>query len=121
MKGVRELNSRKMLEYHNITLESLAFAWAVDNRIKVSSARAVTGCVLAVSAFSKSWDRNLAYSSPIISQASSVNDGFMHFAISIYFLTNSGANTLSFDLVCPRPPSFLSHIGVSFSELSFSS
>ena len=104
-----------------ITLDNLALACAVDKRISVSRALAVTGCVLAVSAFSKSCDRNFAYSSPIISQASSVKDGFMHLAISIYFLTNSGDNTLSFDLVEPRPPSFLSHIGVSLSAPSASS
>ena len=52
--------------------ESLALAWAVDRRIKVSRARAVTGWVRAKSEFSKSWDRNFEYSSPISSQASSV-------------------------------------------------
>ena len=102
------------LNYKTFTLESLAFAWAVDNRISVSSALAVTGCVLATSEFSKSWDLNLAYSSPIISHASSVNKGFMHLAISRYFFTNSGAKSLSFDLVCPTPPAVVSHIGVSF-------
>ena len=35
-----------------ITLDNLALACAVDKRISVSSALAVTGCVLAVSAFS---------------------------------------------------------------------
>ena len=52
--------------------ESLALAWAVERRISVSRARAVTGWVRAKSEFSKSWDRSFEYSSPIISQASSV-------------------------------------------------
>ena len=52
--------------------ESLALAWAVERRISVSRARAVTGWVRAKSEFSKSWDRSCEYSSPIISQASSV-------------------------------------------------
>jgi hypothetical protein len=45
----------------------------------------------------------------------------MHLAISRYFFTNSGAKSLSLDLVCPIPPSDLSHIGVSFGTPSDSS
>jgi hypothetical protein len=52
--------------------DSLALACAVDRRINVSRARAVTGWVRARSEFSKSWDRSLEYSSPISSQASSL-------------------------------------------------
>ena len=90
--------------------ESLALACAVDRRIKVSRARAVTGWVRATSEFSKSCDRSFAYSSPIMSAASAESAGFRTLAISTYFLTNSGERSWSLR----RLDSVLSQICSSF-------